>query len=302
MFKECTCPECQKTISVPEDQDTCICMFCGAQVRIAEALGETKEIDAVAYGENYNKAMAGMDELIAGCKDPMKGFKKDQYGDSFEAFSTKNRPVYEAAEYVYQCEENPEKWIQKLCQRLIDDAKEDLKKYGFKTTKGQRQMDLNFFISIYVIPSVLKYPFAFSEPFADRLLSDWNAAFKANIGKARFDDIEAGFRKKLCYITTAVCEGLGKGPNCAELCILKQYRDETLLGTVEGRALVEDYYNIAPTIVKRLERQPDRDEVYRELYEEYILPCIHDIEAKDYASCQETYYQMVKKLKMKYMN
>lgn len=71
--------------------------------------------------------------------------------------------------------------------------------------------------------------------------------------------------------------------------------------TKEGRALVEAYYDIAPTIVKRINRQPDRDQIYQKLYQEYLLPCIDQIEAQEYEACKAGYQEMVLALKEKYM-
>lgn len=42
MFKEGTCPKCHEKIQVPEDREQIICMFCGEEIRVADALGERK--------------------------------------------------------------------------------------------------------------------------------------------------------------------------------------------------------------------------------------------------------------------
>ena len=44
MFKEGTCPKCHEKIQVPEDREQIICMFCGEEIRVADALGEKKTI------------------------------------------------------------------------------------------------------------------------------------------------------------------------------------------------------------------------------------------------------------------
>lgn len=302
MFKEGTCPKCHEKIQVPDNREKIICMYCGQEIRVNEALGEKKEIDYVAYGENYNRAMAEIQDVVWKCYDPMKSFKKDQYEGIFEAFYGSHRSLFEAIEYVYRNDEKPDVWLVKLTDKMIEAAKDDLASYKFKGSRNQRLLDLNLFISVYLVPSVLKYPAAFSEPFADCLLERWNKEFKTNVGKASFDEIDNGFHRKLCYITTAVCESLGKEQNCYELQVLKDYRDRYLELMPEGHALVEEYYDIAPTIVKRMEKQPERDLLYRELYQNYVMPCIREIEDQKYEACREKYKEMVLDLKARYMN
>lgn len=302
MFREGTCPRCREVIQVPDDREKIICMYCGEEILVEEALGSGKKIDYVAYGEYYNKAMAQMQDVVWKCYDPIKEFRKDRYEAVFEEYYGSHREMFEAIQYVYQYDENPEGWLKKLADQLVEQAEADLKTYKSKGKRNQRLLDLNLMLSVYLIPAMRKYPAAFSEPLADCLLKTWNDTFKTSIGKASFDEIEGGFHRKLCYITTAVCESLGKGPDCYELKVLKNYRDEYLEHTPEGHAMVEEYYDLAPTIVKRMEKQPDRDALYRDLYENYLVPCIRQIEAQEYDACRDKYQEMVLNLKARYMS
>lgn len=302
MFREGTCPRCREVIQVPDDREKIICMYCGEEILVEEALGKKKTVDYVAYGENYNKAMSELQDVVWKCYNPMQSFKKDKYESLFEEYYGSHRGMFEAIEYVYQNEEHPEKWLQKLADHLVEQAREDLKTYKFKNRQSQRLLDLNLMISVYLIPSMLKYPASFSEPLADCLLKTWNSAFKTSVGKATYDMIEGGFHKKLCYITTAVCLSLGKGMDCRELQILKDYRDQYLEKTPEGHALVEEYYDIAPTIVKRMEKEPDSERIYKELYRDYLMPCMQEIEKQEYEACRDTYQRMVLDLKARYIN
>lgn len=302
MFKEGTCPKCHEKIQVPDDREKIICMYCGREIQVSEALGKKKEIDYVAYGENYNRAMAGLQDVIGKCDKPMKDFRRDKYEGIFEAFYGSNRSVFEAIEYVYRNDENPDKWLSKLAANFVETAQADLNACGSKSRRNQKLLDFNLLISVYLIPAMLKYPATFSEPFSDCLLESWNKAFDTKVGKASFADIDNGFHRKLCYITTAVCESLGKGLDCYELQLLKDYRDQYLEPTAEGHMMVEEYYNIAPTIVKRVEKQPDRDMIYKGLYQAYIEPCIQKIENQEYEACREKYQEMVLELKTRYMN
>jgi len=301
MFVEGSCPKCHKKIQVPDDSENIICMYCGAEILVAEAIGKKREVDSATYQENLEKVTEELGELIHSCSKPAQSFKKDRYEISFEEYSAKNQNMFRSMEEIYQTCQNREALIDEMVNALVDAAKKDLETYQLKTKRNHRQLDLNFMISIYLIPSVLNYPADFAEPFADTLLKTWNQEFQVTLGKAHYEDIIGGFRRKLCYITTAVCESLGKGLDCYELRILKNYRDQYLEKTMENHLLVEEYYNIAPTIVKRIDKQPDREKIYKELYQNYIQPCIHAIESYDYEVCKEHYKEMVLDLKERYL-
>lgn len=75
-----------------------------------------------------------------------------------------------------------------------------------------------------------------------------------------------------CFITTATCKSDGKPDDCEELTAFRRYRDETLSQTDEGKALIEEYYRIAPSIVERISQEDNAEEIYSFLYSEYILP------------------------------
>lgn len=302
MFKEGTCPKCHEKIQVPDDREKVICMYCGEEILVKKALGEKKETNYVAYGENYNRALQELQDIIRSCYKPMQDFKKNLYEGVFQNFYSSHRSLFEAMEYVYQEDEDPDGWIGKMVACVIEAAQADLKTFKFKGQRNQRLLDYNFLISVYLVPSLLKYPAEVSEPFADRLIGTWNDTFETSIGKARYEDIDNGFHRKLCYITTAVCESLGKNEDCRELNMLREYRDHYLEPTEEGHALVEAYYDIAPTIVKRIDRQDSRKEIYRKLYEDYLLPCIRRIEEQDYEACREQYQKMVLELKAEYIH
>ncbi|MCD8198008.1 MAG: hypothetical protein LUE24_12740 [Lachnospiraceae bacterium] len=304
MFREGTCPKCKEKIQVPDDHEKVRCMFCGEEIEVAEALGEKKEIqqqDVQNLPMYESIIQTRMAELFAACDNPMKQFKKNSFDDDFTSFCNANRDIFEAMEMVYVGGGQSEEAALKLTDHVLEAARGEIAKETKKSARSQKQMDFNFLVSIQFIPAVRKYPASFTEPFSEKMVERWNETFGANIGLASYDIIAGGFRKKLCYITTAVCVGLGKGPDCPELQILKDYRDQYLETTPEGHALVEEYYDIAPTIVKRMEKSPDSVMLYKELYQDYLTPCIQEIAAGQYEECRAHYQEMVLDLKEKYM-
>lgn len=301
IFKEGICPKCHEKIQVPDDRDEIICMYCGQKIRRDLALGIEKETDTAACEEKRAQALKGLSELIHQCDKPFQAFKKDRYPGMVEYYERTYKETFQAMEYLYQNSQSPEEWLQQMAEHFVEVSKEDISKYRTKGQKNRRQLDLNFLISIYLIPAMLKQKGEVFDPFADQLLMTWNEAYGTTLGKAHYEDIVKGFRRKLCYITTAVCESLGKDQDCYELKLLKEYRDQYLNVTPEGHALIEEYYDIAPTIVKRMDKQADRDRVYRELYEKYLRDCVEDIERGEYERCGRKYQEMVVELKGRYM-
>ena len=64
---------------------------------------------------------------------------------------------------------------------------------------------------------------------------------------------------------------------------------------------VNEYYNIAPTIVKRIDRQEDSASIYAGIWQDYLSPCVRLIEEGKKKECQMLYSDMVRKLERKYL-
>jgi hypothetical protein len=103
-------------------------------------------------------------------------------------------------------------------------------------------------------------------------------------------------QKTGCYITTAACEHLGKPDGCYELTALRHFRDMWLRLQPGGEELVRGYYEAAPRIVGRLGKSPDRDGIYKAIWEEGIVPCVRLIEAGEYGLCRDRYAAMASML------
>lgn len=102
-----------------------------------------------------------------------------------------------------------------------------------------------------------------------------------------------------CYITTAACNYLNKPDDCYELNILRWYRDNWLVQQTDGPELVGEYYAMAPGIIATIDERDDKDDIYQEIWEKYIIPCIKLIELTAYDTCKDLYIQMVQELKNK---
>ncbi len=99
-----------------------------------------------------------------------------------------------------------------------------------------------------------------------------------------------------CFLTSACVDHMGKPDDCEELTALRGFRDGYMKKTEEGRALVEEYYRIAPEIVKEINASPKRDEYY-EYIASVIEKCVALIGQERYGETLEEYQAMVLKLK-----
>lgn len=71
-----------------------------------------------------------------------------------------------------------------------------------------------------------------------------------------------------CYISTACMEAMGLPDNCHELLVLRKFRDQHLLRTNAGKGLVKVYYDIAPIIVSRIQRDSGAHGTWQAIFTE----------------------------------
>lgn len=97
-----------------------------------------------------------------------------------------------------------------------------------------------------------------------------------------------------CFITTAVCERDGKPDDCAELEVLRKFRDSYMLSDPERSKLVALYYATAPIILDRLDAFPTdaRDEVF-DVLRTYIKLAINALFNGDEARAARIYMNMM---------
>ncbi len=104
-----------------------------------------------------------------------------------------------------------------------------------------------------------------------------------------------------CFITTAVCGAFGKPDDCYELTAFRNFRDGWLIEQSDGRALIDEYYAIAPKIVARIDRLKGAAEIYKAVWKNYLSRCLKFIEAGDYERCRKQYVAMVNELRDQFL-
>ena len=232
----------------------------------------------------------------------LPSFKRNIYEQAFHSFYGKHLPLLDEinAELEGKDEATVSEYASEFADLFTGVFKSEYDQISKKGKKSTYVVNHNSPLVIYIMPAILNYSAKWCKPLVEAIVKKWNETFDCNIGYGTFEDIKGGFKTKLCYITTAVCDNQGKADDCYELNLLRDYRDNILAKEEGGEDIISEYYNVAPTIVKRINRSENPSLVYESLYNNYILSCVKDIEKKNFESCKETYTSMVEELKSKY--
>ena len=234
-----------------------------------------------------------------------KGFNKNTYEEAFkDLFDRQREPLKLILLAIREFrEEEREEFLKELADVVPNYVNGKLSKVEGKRKRENAVIDYNLAFVSFFIPLILYSRDKEMEELADYTVESWNRliAVTMKVGKATFEEINGGFRRRLCYVTTAVCRSLEKPDECYELRTLREYRDNYLSMSPGGRDTIREYYNIAPTIVKRIDKLRDSDRVYREIWENYLSPCISLIEEGKMEACRKVYTKMVRDLEEEYL-
>lgn len=227
-------------------------------------------------------------------------FDKVSYATRMEALKETHARLL--AETAHACDTSEEE-RERLAAAVPEYVAGQLAAESSRRKREMKSLDHKMNMVSYFVPLMGEIPSEYSKAFTERMVEIWNERMPGNkIGHSTYEGIQGGFRRSVsCYITTAVCRSLDKPDDCYELTTLRNYRDGYLLASDTGKDLVEEYYNIAPTIVKRISRQPDAGEIYRGIWEDYLSTCIRLIEEDRKEECRELYTQMVRSLETRYL-
>lgn len=300
------CPNCQGELQIPEGHEKIICMYCGREIDVKAAAGRDRTPspeERRQAGEAAKAAGEQFPKLLFSIQDPLKDFKKSMYETRFRAYEEEQKEALQAIEEAYLISENKEQLVKELVFELLEKVQEQLDKKKGKRGQEDAMMNFNMCLVVYVNPALLDSNKSSGRPLVEELLRQWKERFpKTNLKPADFETINGGFKRRFCYITTAVCESLGKPDDCYELNLLREYRDGYLMKQPDGEALIRHYYDIAPTIVKRICREENARRVYEGIWRDYLSPCIRLIEAEDNEGCRTVYQDMVYALDKRYFH
>lgn len=298
-FIKGVCPHCQGELQIPQERETIICMYCGRELSVKDAQAKQKASDHPVAEESATRALQ---DLLYGIENPMQYFKKALYMDFYKKYLFENAKNLALLEQFYLVGEEPRERMERVAEPLVVRVEEELKGLRGKK-KEELQLDYNLSMVVYVFPALLETNQKSGQAWIDVLAAVWKKHFpKTELKAATSKEINAGFRYRFCYITTAVCESQKKPDDCYELSLLRSFRDDYLLRSPDGEAMVHEYYDVAPSIVKHIGRREDADQIYEDIWQQYLSPCIRLIEADRKEECVELYRHMVYDLKEQYFH
>lgn len=243
----------------------------------------------------------GLTNMLYDMDNPLKNFKKNLYESIFTSYQQKFSQTIQMLDAQLQESEAVAERIEEICNGFLVQVDQSLSSISKKRDLKNKLMDYNLMLVAYICPALLKMNTSYKKDFTNALIQKWNDHFpETNLNVASFEEINDGFKKRYCYITTAVCDSLGKSDDCYELTLLRDYRDNYLLKQTNGKELIQCYYDIAPTIVKHINLSENRHEIYLKIWKEYLFPCIQFIEANDNEKCKELYTKMIRDLEETY--
>lgn len=287
------CPHCGRELNVPEDAGNIVCMFCTKPIDVQTVLTrattenteELRDLEALLPRELF---LAQLNT---------ENFSAAKYPEEYERYLTQFRPALNAFRMnALSSTDAAEQFAELLFQGFQD---------GLRDSKGKSRdsFPLRMTITMLTVPSILSLEIPEAGHAVDCFLEKWNTAFpKEHLGKATYDEILGGFRHKLCYITTAVCNSLGKGDDCAELNAFRSFRDGWLAHTPDGPEKITEYYLFAPMIVRAIDASGHAEAEYRRIWEESLSPLLACIREGRQATCAEGYEKMVRSLECKWLS
>jgi hypothetical protein len=104
-----------------------------------------------------------------------------------------------------------------------------------------------------------------------------------------------------CLVTTACVTSMGLPDDCYELRILRQFRDDYMRTRDHGDELVENYYELAPSVIAAIDARPDKAGIYREMFV-LVQNCVALIEASELEQAMRTYANIVLELKARFLS
>lgn len=91
-----------------------------------------------------------------------------------------------------------------------------------------------------------------------------------------------------CFITTACVKYYGLQDDCYQLITLRWFRDNYLLKSRKNKKLVARYYECAPVLVGLMEKSPEREFLFGEVFRQINNACI-EIENNEFEKAKRIY-------------
>ena len=302
-MRKITCPQCGNALDIPAELEEFSCLYCGARTKLADLLPKP------AVQGDYEQELAYLRQelpktVVRYPQHYMKITKKE-YPSTYAAYEAENADI--VAHLDLCCSSAPEgveACMQAVCEEYLDALDRHMASdKRWKRGRSGVLFQYKLVLALFLCPMVKRLGLQTAEPFCTALLEQWLRRYpKEKWLPGDYDVLMDGFRKrKWCFITTAACRYEHQSDDCAELTRLRGFRDGWLSESEGGRALIEEYYEIAPTLVACIDYCDAPELQYPRLQQKWLLPCCKAIDEGRYDDCRALYVDMVQTLKKQYL-
>lgn len=300
------CPKCRKELHIPIDLEQCICMYCGENFNIEEQeQTEEPQVDRKELEVAYQDALEQVGSLVGNYTKLLSGFTGESYRTSFQEYAQLGENILLPVNLYAKSSDS-------ILNEVTGEVTEALLSAIEKNIEGSRGLlsgntrakiidQHRYFLAVYLVPMLVHLELEISDALITQIMEGWKKRYpKCEFKKANYEELAAGFQRKgFCYITSAVCDTLNKPDDCYELVRLREFRDQYLMNSVDGKRLVDEYYNTAPRIVAYINLQTGSEMIYHQIWSKYLVPCLKDIESGHREKCKKRYVRMVRQLRSK---
>ncbi len=291
------CRHCGNYLEIPAELTEFSCLYCGARMK-AEELQKQERVDCLEAQASLEKVKKGLPEAVTGYLNVFRYLNAKSFPNHFRKYVQENREVLEALPLAAQVPGAP---LEELTEALI----KALQAWSLREKKPARSRDsllddAKITICLLLIPALRSLEDPAGEAFCQLLHEKWMEAYPKKVfSLTSYEAIMSGFEsRKLCFITTAVCQIANKPDDCPELTAFRQFRDIYMKEHCPD--LIQQYYEIAPAIVTAIDYTDCPQRVYPRIWERYLSSCYEDLQNRNWERCLETYTQMVRALSRKY--
>ena len=243
---------------------------------------------------NQENLQADMISLFQETAEYAKKFHKKTYASDMDILLNRHGALLGRIREAFEVSDEA---LAKTASVIPDYAAEQLAAVPSKRKRDLACLDFNMNMVSFFVPLLGEISSVKTKEFTEKMIELYNERMPDNkIGHSTREQIQGGFKKGLCYITTAVCRSLDKPDDCYELTVLRRYRDTWLAGQPGGEALIQRYYDTAPGIIAKIDTRTDSKRIYDDVYRRYLQPCIRYIEEGAYEACKNLYIEMTEKL------
>lgn len=294
-YRPIHCPYCGLELQVPVDVEQVVCMYCARPIDIKALF--TPTVAEPDGGKQLQQALSLLNSTLFDFELEEVSFTQKAYPECFSSYSGRLNTALQTLQGVQ------EEDCHAFAQALISHISDSLHYRQVRSSKSSIFFRYRMMVAVYLIPTLHDSPVREANIVLASFLQLWNDKYpKETLSSVSFEQINNGWRRKGCYITTAVCCNLHKPDNCTELQTLRHFRDDWMRQRPDDLLLIQEYYTFAPSIVTAIDTAPEAAKTYHTLWKDYISPCVRDAAAGKNVRCLRRYKQMMLRLEKQYLS